>query len=72
MEMWKFHVLMIIASLVRLVLLAAAVISLTPISLAVNSIVAVVLAAFCIIRFKMGCVNPKPIQPEREYLEEEK
>lgn len=71
MKKWKFHGLMILASLVRLVLLGAAVISLTPTSLAVNVLVAVVLAAFCIIRFKMGCVNPTTIQPQREYLSEE-
>ena len=62
---------MILASLVRLVLLGAAVISLTPTSLAVNVLVAVILAAFCIIRFKMGCVNPTTVQPQREYLSEE-
>lgn len=70
MSNWKFYLLMIIAMLVRAVLLVAAVISLTPVSLAVNLIVAIVLAGFCIIRYKMGCVNPRTVQPERTYLEE--
>lgn len=71
MGLGKFYALMLIAMAVRAVLLVAAIISLSRTSLIINIIVAIVLAAFCIIRFKMGCVNPKPIQPEREYLEEE-
>lgn len=71
MAPWKFHALMILAFGVRMVLLAAAMISLSVTSLVVNLIVAVVLAAFCIIRFRMGYVNAQTIQPQREYLTEE-
>ena len=71
MSKTKFNLLMLLAFGIRMVLLAAAVYSLSVKSLIVNIIVAIVLVAFCIGRYKMGCVNAQTIQPQREYLDVE-